>query len=465
MAITSANLKFIAAERMIDNLSSVAGVGGGGPMSQTLVVDGTTNNVFPDVMPGDRTAGVQQLREVYPIVLSNDNATLYNATAGLLVRPTDANVEVCAFTIPSGNLSAQASAALGTKWVTVGSVNADNVSGSVVMNSGEPVPPVGSLVSVVEPSYTYYNYGSYEVARSDRGLRIVTAVAGSTLTLDGAAITPGSFWPEHPGYSVHVLSAAVISAGTRVSAVSLLTAGASAAATTVTVDRVFAAVQLPGASSLDTVGEPAGRSGTLPLYLPGDRLLIEHASTPTTREAAVVASVNHSTGVITLTAGLTNAFPTGSKVTRPVALGTLQARANNVFSQQTWTRTWSDTATGSSISSRYSGIIAMVNEGAVTDRWACVFTSATQYSLISERLGQIGSGNIGTNYLPLNPMTSQPYFTLAAAGWGTGWLPGNALRFNTVAASQPLWLNRLVKPSTASGTDQATLFMRGDVDA
>lgn len=451
MAIVAGDLKFIASERMIDNLSTVAGVGGGGYMSQTEIIDGTANNVFPDVMPGDRTAGVVQLREVYPIALSADNSTLYNAVSGLLGRPSDANVEAAAFTA-TGTSSAAAAAAVGTKWSAPrpDTASASFVGGNVVdIYGGAPIPAVGDLVEVSSGYPTSVPHG----------WRVVTGVSVELVTLDGSAL------PLSGGNSVWLASVSDITQGTRVSAVSLLTADAAAAATTVTIDKLWAAVQLPGATTIDTVGEPSGRSGTLPLYLPGDTVLFEHGSVPTTREAAVVSSVNYVTGVVTLTAGLTNAFPTGSKMTRPVALGALQAVANNLIAQQTWTRTWSDTLIGTSIAARYSGAITMTNEGGATDRWACVFTSSTQFNLISERLGQIAAGNVATNFLPLNPMTNEPYFTLLATGWGSGWLPGNVLRFNTRAASSPMWLSRLVKPSVAAGTVQASLFMRGDVDA
>lgn len=452
MAIVSGDLKFIASERMIDNLSTVAGVGGGGYMSQTEIIDGTENNVFPDVMPGDRTAGVQQLRQVYPIVLSADNDALSNAVSGLLARPTDTNVEVSAFTA-SGTSSAAASAAVGTRWTHGGAAFVSNgtITGSsnvVDLSPGETPPSVGSLCRV--------RFYASPVDADDSGLRIVTDVTGDLVTFDGAGNPVGST------IGCSILPVTNAGAGTRVSAVSLLTADAAAAATTVTVDKLWAAVQLPAASTLDSTGEPSGRSGMLPLYLPGDQVLFETGST---REVKFVASVNYVTGVVTLTAGLTNAFATGSKMTRPVALGALQSAVNNIFAQQTWTRAWSDTAIGTSIASRYSGAITMTNEGAATDRWACVFTSATAFNLLSERLGQIASGSTTTNFLPLNPMTNEPYFTLLATGWGSGWLPGNVLRFNTRAASSPMWLNRLVKPSTAAGTVQATLFLRGDVDA
>lgn len=466
MAIVAGDLKFIASERMIDNLSTVAGVGGGGHMSQTEVVDGTENNVFPDVMPGDRVAGVVQLRQVYPIVLSGDNDVLSNAASGLTVRPTDANVEVVAFTA-TGTSSAAAAAAVGTKWQvpyvdsTYG--DASNATGgdSTIGYAGPETIVVGDLVSIRRPAYQWWNGASYQqIAAGEYGVRIVTAVSGATLTVDGSA----SGWDIYDGklVVVRLTSLAALGGGTRVSAVSHTTAGASASDDEITIDKLWAAVQLPGASTINESGEPSARLGMLPLYLPGDVLLIENGST---RESVVVEHVNYATGVVTLTAGLVNAFASGSKVTRPVPLGVLQAAANNVFAQQTWTRVWSNAAIGAGISARYSGAITMSNKGGATDRWACVFTSSTQFNLSSERLGQIATGNVGTDFLPLNPMTSEPYFTLLATGWGSGWLPGNVLRFNTRAASAPIWLSRLVKPSAAAGTVQATLFLRGDVDA
>lgn len=451
MAIVAGDLKFFASERMIDNRSTVAGVGGGGYMSETEVIDGTENNVFPDVMPGDRVAGVVQLRQVYPSVLSADNAAMSNAVAGVTVRPTDANVEIVAFTAP-GTLSALAAAAVGTKWTHIagltGYINSGTCSFHTIdLNPVEDIPAVGDLVRVK---------GLYSFAPStfhEAGLRVVTAVAGDDVTLDGDSF---------PFDTATIYTVDNAGAGTRVSAVSHTTAGANVADTTLTVDKLWAQVQQPDASTLNEPGEPTARRGQLPLYLPGDQLLIENGST---REIAVVATVNYLTGVITLAAGLANAFASGSKVTRPVQLGTLQAVANGVFSQQTWTRTWSDALIGTSIASRYSGALPVTNGGATTDRWACVFTSATAYNLLSERLGQIGAGSTATDYAPLNPATNQPYFTLRAAGWGAGWLPGNVLRFNTQAAAAPIWLQRLVMPGAAGGTDKATLFLRGDVDA
>jgi hypothetical protein len=50
-------------------------------------------------------------------------------------------------------------------------------------------------------------------------------------------------------------------------------------------------------------------------------------------------------------------------------------------------------------------------------------------------------------------------------GWGTGWVSGNVLRFNTIAAMYPLWCIRTVKqsePTTLS--DNFQIMYRGDID-
>ena len=96
MAITAPDLVFVASERMIDNLSTTAGVGGGGNRGTLVVQDGVSNNVFPDVMPVDRITGKVRARLIYPSVFSADNDALSNAHVVELERPTDPLVEVCA---------------------------------------------------------------------------------------------------------------------------------------------------------------------------------------------------------------------------------------------------------------------------------------------------------------------------------------------------------------------------------
>ena len=92
-----------------------------------------------------------------------------------------------------------------------------------------------------------------------------------------------------------------------------------------------------------------------------------------------------------------------------------------------------------------------------------MFTTPTDFNIFGENLGLIGKGSTGSDCAPINPNTKAPYFTLLATGWGQGGqAPGNALRFNTVAANQPFWVTGSVVPSDETGEgDSFSLRFRG----
>ena len=77
----------------------------------------------------------------------------------------------------------------------------------------------------------------------------------------------------------------------------------------------------------------------------------------------------------------------------------------------------------------------------------------------------IATGSINEDCSPINPATNEPYFTIRALGWGTGWSTGNILRINTVGALFPLWVVRTIQQGPESGLDYSfSLLTRGDVD-
>ena len=176
------------------------------------------------------------------------------------------------------------------------------------------------------------------------------------------------------------------------------------------------------------------------------------------------------TGDLRLTRPLTHDFPADtSYVSSALVKGTLQASAQDSFAQETWTNVWSDSRIGVPILAAYNDTanpIVVTNAGAITERWLLLFTSNTAFTLSGEEVGQIITGDTSTTLAPVNPATGVPYFTLAASGWGGGWVAGNVLRFNTVGAGFPLWVSRTVmqSPSAPPGTDQLTISIRGDID-
>lgn len=172
-------------------------------------------------------------------------------------------------------------------------------------------------------------------------------------------------------------------------------------------------------------------------------------------------------GQVTLTAPLLRDFPAGSQLSGALLYGDLQARATNLFDQQTWTNVWQSAVAGSGATAQYNDIdypVEVLNNGAITERWRLNFTSTTSFQVIGENMGVIATGTTGADLQPINQLTALPYFTLRAAGWGAGWSVGNQLRFDTIAAAPPTWLVRTVLPGAALTGDSFDAQLRGDVD-
>lgn len=176
-------------------------------------------------------------------------------------------------------------------------------------------------------------------------------------------------------------------------------------------------------------------------------------------------------GRLDLVAGLTHDYPANtSYVSSKLRKGDLFARTFGYIEQGTWTGVWSDDLIGSAPTASYNSIdfpIEVTNRGAITERWAVIFTGATQVRVVGETVGQVLT-NVSITALidAINPQTGAPYFEIDPLGWGGGWAVGNVLRFNTAAAGAPAWAALTVlqgPPSVQS--DAAKIAFRVDVDA
>lgn len=173
---------------------------------------------------------------------------------------------------------------------------------------------------------------------------------------------------------------------------------------------------------------------------------------------------------LTVGRAVTHDFPSGSKVSSVMMFGDMQARVHPGFQQATWTGVFSDSIIGSGITADYNEAvnpIVVTNAGAITERWAIIFTSSTTFKVVGEQVGEIlTGGSTSTPTAPLNPATGVPYFTIAAAGWGTGWATGNVRRVDTDGANAPVWVILSIAPSDPFvGQDSVTLAIRGNVNA
>jgi hypothetical protein len=176
-------------------------------------------------------------------------------------------------------------------------------------------------------------------------------------------------------------------------------------------------------------------------------------------------------GRLDLAGGVTHAYPAGSSyVSSKLRLGDRFARTFGYADRTTWQGSFDATKEGAETAAGFNAVdfpIAVTNRGAITERWAFIFTAATVGRLVGEGVGQVLTGvSITAAIAPLNPQTGVPYLTIPTLGWGGGWAVGNVLLFETQAAGGPAWIARTVLPgASAVLDDSAVIALRADVDA
>lgn len=174
-------------------------------------------------------------------------------------------------------------------------------------------------------------------------------------------------------------------------------------------------------------------------------------------------------GRLTLARPLSHSYdPADTYVSSALIIDDLWARISDVFDQQTWTSVWSDTLIGSQSNAQFNATdypITVKNRGAITERFALIFTSSTGFNVIGEHLGLIAIGSINEICAPINPNTQTPYFSINPLAWGAGWSTGNVLRFNLHGANAPFWIARTILQSEAAvDSDEFALQLRGNIN-
>ena len=161
-------------------------------------------------------------------------------------------------------------------------------------------------------------------------------------------------------------------------------------------------------------------------------------------------------GRVTLSTPITHDYSTAAVFSSMLLAGDMQARAFNVFGQQSWGGIFSDTLIGNATTSQLqvtNNPIVVTNRDAIEERWALVFTSQTAFNIIGQTVGQIGTGSTLSDTAPINPMTGYAYFTIPQGAWGVGWSANNVVRINTGAAKYPIWIGNAIQQHQGSSQD------------
>ena len=177
-------------------------------------------------------------------------------------------------------------------------------------------------------------------------------------------------------------------------------------------------------------------------------------------------------GTLSFIAPLAHEFPAEETIiSSALVWGDINSRVFNFFKQKTWSSgapNWGPDRIGDDTTANYNLVdnpIEYANNGAITEKWALVFTSSTAFNIVGQTLGIIGTGNTSIDVAPNNPNTDNPYFVMRAAGFGSGWAAGNVIRFDTEGCLAPMWVCRTVLSGQGTVDDDSfTLRLRGDAD-
>jgi hypothetical protein len=185
-------------------------------------------------------------------------------------------------------------------------------------------------------------------------------------------------------------------------------------------------------------------------------------------EDMVLATDVQITGHMTLSQPLQHDYPADeTSVSSVLAIGDVQARIYNIFTDSSWGDVWQDTRKYSPTSAQYDTVnypLITKNKSSVKERFACVFTSSNTVNVLGKHLGVIlTNAPITADIAPVNPATGEPYFTIRYEGWGSGWSSGQVLRFNCDAGNFPVWFCRTTQQGPATeNSDNYVIQVRGD---
>jgi len=438
MSIVAANVKLYKSQEMNDNDN------GGGVMTGSEVADGVSGDLFPSISRLDKSQGKLNLRKIFGKI-DSDNSDLYGGAHAVLTSlSTDA--EVSELIVKSSAFEHSDVVAELTENHNQGTLRSYL---SVAAVAGDTTIEFTSAIPLVAGG-TYLFYTTKEFFN-------VVSVSGTTATLLG---------PLHYNHSVastynYIYPAKFPTTG-RCYGVSQLFSAASSGQKEVVVVNPFARL-LPNNFAAVPEFDPAADPYAQEIFGAGDTVLLKEGAT---EEECTISSISGKT--LTLVSDLVNTFTSAAICCSICPLGDLQAAKGTDFTQETWDgSTFSDSQDGAAASGTYNFAtypLSVNNHDAIADRIGLDFTSATAFNIISELYGNLGTGTTSADVAPVNPLTSDPYFTLDKDGFGGTWQAGNVLRFNVIGALAEVWLARCINTgASGTGADGTDIELRGDV--
>ncbi|MFJ1255970.1 hypothetical protein [Cupriavidus sp. CuC1] len=196
MAILSADIKLMQSEVLLDTDN------GGGKITANEVVDGVSNNLFPDVSELDRVYGRIGLRKAYPSVQVTGTDSYLGSHAIVLKEPADPAVSVTMFTTKSwydrrsdAANNVQSYLAKSVKWP--GQVLGVQLQGQrsiqLLLRVGDALPKVGQSLVLIQNEGQGTEFSQFVRVQTVTTLtrQFTVLVGGASVTFTGVMVTLG----------------------------------------------------------------------------------------------------------------------------------------------------------------------------------------------------------------------------------------------------------------------------------
>ena len=140
-------------------------------------------------------------------------------------------------------------------------------------------------------------------------------------------------------------------------------------------------------------------------------------------------------------------------------LGKLYGTVYATADRAPYCREWSWTAPSSPTGAQW---FWLSKAGRLQHKFSLTMTSTTTFSAVSDVLGSLGTGSIGSDFAPVNSDYTRPYLTVPATAWSGTWAAGETATIPVTQAAPAVWLKNVVPAGAAAyGNDAFTLRVVG----
>lgn len=215
-----------------------------------------------------------------------------------------------------------------------------------------------------------------------------------------------------------------------------------------------------GASQIQVACENNSQYASLQPFRPGD--LVRISDRPSTGDTGneewgrlnnLVYGPDFAT--LDLATPLANSYATANTLVSTVYEQASVAAAGSHFALSSGTGTFDSATVGNFVAH---------NKGGIDEHWTLSFDSDSSFTVSGLVVGGLPEGgSTSADYMPMNPLTGTPYFTLKTSAWAGTFQSGDQVTFDTAPAALPLWYWRQVPAGTFSlANDFCSLAIHGE---